>query len=209
MPTKRLSSAPITIISASAGRFAGSPGVNDIHHGADDNASGTAALIEVARQLAVAREKTAAARLCSSPSPAKSAGCSAVPAMFASRSFRWIKPSPCSTWIWSAGLHDNKLIVYGNGTAAGVGCATERFNEKFGFDITRHPEGVRAQRSFVVLRQANSGAAFLHRHAQRLSPPHRHGRQNQRRRHGARDRIGHRHRRGRRRGRDAAKIPGG
>ena len=68
-------------------------------------------------------------------------------------------------------LHDNKLIVYGNGTAPEWDVLLKKFNEKLAFDITRHPEGARTQRPLFVLHQANSSAALLHWHAQRLPPP--------------------------------------
>ncbi len=49
------------------------PNSKEIHNGADDNASGTATLIEVARQIAASRSASRGGGWCSSPSPARSA----------------------------------------------------------------------------------------------------------------------------------------
>ena len=70
-------------------------------------------------------------------------------------------------------LTDDKLIVYGTGTAKEFDPLVERLCKEHGFKLTQAAGRLRAQRSFVVLRQEDSRAALLHRHAQRLSPAQR------------------------------------
>ena len=55
-PTRPWSSAPITIISATAASAAGIPRSRTIHHGADDNASGTTSVMELARRFGAMQE---------------------------------------------------------------------------------------------------------------------------------------------------------
>ena len=54
------------------GAGSAAPGVKEIHNGADDNGSGTAVLIEVARQAGQRGRRNCRGGSCSSPSPAKS-----------------------------------------------------------------------------------------------------------------------------------------
>lgn len=81
------------------GNFSLSPGTNDIHHGADDNASGTAAIIELARQFAGGNPRGSKvpfqinALSFSSPLAAKKKACSVQNTTSPIPSGRWIKPS--------------------------------------------------------------------------------------------------------------------
>ena len=65
---------------------------SDIHNGADDNASGTSMVLEMARRLGARRDPPRAASS-SWRSRARNAGCSAPSIMFSTRSFRSNPPS--------------------------------------------------------------------------------------------------------------------
>ena len=87
-------------------------------------------------------------------------------------------------------LKDDKLIVHGTGTATEFEPLVDRLGKQFGFTITQEARRLRPQRSLVVLCQADSGAALLHRQPQGLSPPQRRLRQAEHRRHAPRGRDG-------------------
>ena len=70
-------------------------GSTAIHYGADDNASGTAALLELARRFGVAQGPRRAGGSCSSPSPPRSRGCSGRCTTATSRRSRSRTRSPC------------------------------------------------------------------------------------------------------------------
>ncbi len=115
-------------------------GVNAIHHGADDNASGTATVIEVARQLA-AREKKLPRRVVFIAFSGEERGLLGSAHYVRDPLVPLEKTIAMLNMDMVGRLHDNKLIVYGNGTAPEWDPLLNRFNEKLNFEITRHPEG--------------------------------------------------------------------
>ncbi len=115
-------------------------GVNAIHHGADDNASGTAAVIEVARQLA-SREKKLPRRVMFITFSGEERGLLGSARYVREPLIPLDKTIAMLNMDMVGRLHDNKLIVYGNGTAPEWDVLLKKFNEKLAFDITRHPEG--------------------------------------------------------------------
>ncbi len=81
------------------------PDAVEIHNGADDNASGTAALLAVARELIDAGRRTASRRRGSWRFRSRKKACSGRRRSSANRQAVWrsTKCSRCSTWTWSAG----------------------------------------------------------------------------------------------------------
>ena len=78
------------------------PWTTDIHNGADDNASGTATLLEIAHRLATSGTKPRR-RIVFIAFTGEERGLLRQRASTpASRASRWKKPSPCSTSTWSA-----------------------------------------------------------------------------------------------------------
>jgi hypothetical protein len=116
------------------------PGSHEIHHGADDNASGVAAMLEIARQLA-AREKKLPRRIVFIAFTGEERG------LYGSAHYVKDPLVPLDKTIAMLNLDmvgrltDDKLIIYGNGTAAEWDDLINRLNEKHAFQITRHPEG--------------------------------------------------------------------
>ncbi len=116
------------------------PGSSEIHNGADDNASGVAALLEVARQLA-SQEKKLPRRIVFIAFTGEERGLLG--------SARYVRDPivPLNKTIAMLNmdmvgrLDDDKLIIYGTGTAAEWQDLIDDLNEKFAFKITRHPEG--------------------------------------------------------------------
>jgi hypothetical protein len=122
------------------GAGSASPGVREIHNGADDNGSGTTVLIEVARQLA---------------SRAKKLPRSVVFVAFTGEergligSARYVRNPlvPLESTVAMLNmdmvgrLQDEKLIVHGTGTAEEFDALVERFGKQYGFEITKKPGG--------------------------------------------------------------------
>ena len=92
------------------------PGVKAIHHGADDNASGTAAVIEVARQLA-SREKKLPRRIVFITFSGEERGLLGSARYVREPLIPLNKTIAMLNMDMVGRLHDNKLIVYGYGTA--------------------------------------------------------------------------------------------
>jgi hypothetical protein len=117
-----------------------SPGSNDVHNGADDNASGTAALIELAGRLASRPEKLPR-RLVFIAFTAEELGLIG--------SARYVKEPvfPLENTIAMLNmdmvgrLKDDKLIVYGTGTTPRWEPELKSLNERAKFDLSFKPEG--------------------------------------------------------------------
>jgi hypothetical protein len=116
------------------------PGSHEIHHGADDNASGVAAMLEITRQLA-GREEKLPRRIVFIAFTGEERG------LFGSAHYVKDPLFPLDKTIAMLNLDmvgrltDDKLIVYGDGTAAQWDNLLDRLNEKHAFQITRHSEG--------------------------------------------------------------------
>ena len=116
------------------------PGVHAVHNGADDNASGVAVMLEVARRLAARPKKLprtvvfvaftgeergllGSARYCKTP---------AVP----------LEDTIAMLNLDMVGrLKDNKLIAHGTGTAPGFAELADRLAQEHGFTLTKSPGG--------------------------------------------------------------------
>ena len=103
-------------------------------------------------------------------------------------------------------LTDEKLTVYGTGTAKEFDPLVDALCRQVRLHADQASGRLRAERSLVVLRQEDSRAAPLHRHAHRLPPPERRHGQAQHRGDAADDRHAGRCRPGDRRHRGAAHL---
>jgi hypothetical protein len=121
------------------GTNSAAPGVEAIHHGADDNASGTAALVEVARQLAARgpfpRTVLFAAFSGEERGLLGSAHYTANPAMPLEKTVAMINLDMVGR------LTDDKLIVHGTGTGTTMEPVVDRLLEGRGFTVTKEPGG--------------------------------------------------------------------
>jgi hypothetical protein len=116
------------------------PGAHTIHPGADDNASGDAALLEIARELA-GREKKLPRRIVFIAFTGEERGLLG--------SARYVKDPliPLDKTIAMLNMdmvgrmQDNKLIVYSNDTAPQFDPLIDKVNAAFGFKIVRQPGG--------------------------------------------------------------------
>ena len=169
------------------------PGTNEIHNGADDNGSGTAALLEVARRLAT-REKKLPRRIVFIAFTGEERGLIGS-ARYCSEPLLPLEKTIAMLNMDMVGrLNDEKLIVHGIDTAAEFEPLIDELNKRYRLRPLEEDRRLRPQRSLLVLRQEDSGAALLHRPAQGLSPAERRLRQAQRAGHAARGRDGGRHR---------------
>jgi len=116
------------------------PGVEEIHNGADDNASGTAALIEVARRLASRPDKLRR-RVVFIAFTAEERG------LIGSAHYVREPVVPLEQTVAMLNmdmvgrLDENKLIIYGTGAAVEFDALVDEINEKYGFEITKKPTG--------------------------------------------------------------------
>ncbi len=116
------------------------PGTHAIHPGADDNASGDTALLEIARELS-GREKKLPRRIVFIAFTGEERGLLG--------SARYVKDPliPLDKTIAMLNMdmvgrmQDNKLIVYSNDTAPQFDPLIDKLNETFGFKIVRQPGG--------------------------------------------------------------------
>ena len=116
------------------------PGSTEIHHGADDNASGAAALVEVARQLA-GREKKLPRRIVFIAFTGEERGLLGSARYVRDPLVPLDKTIAMLNMDMVGRLVDDKLVIYGNGTAEEFDSLLNNLNEKYAFKITRHPEG--------------------------------------------------------------------
>lgn len=116
------------------------PGVEEIHNGADDNASGTAALIEVARRL-TARPEKLRRRVVFIAFTAEERGLIGS-AHYVRHPLVPLEQTVAMLNMDMVGrLEENKLIIYGTGAAIEFDALVDEINEKYGFDITKRPTG--------------------------------------------------------------------
>jgi hypothetical protein len=116
------------------------PGVNEIHNGADDNGSGTAALLEVARRLASRPEKLSR-RVVFIAFTGEERG------LLGSAHYVKNPLYPLQNTIAMLNmdmvgrLRDDKLIVYGTGTSDELEQTLDNVNKGYGFQISKQPSG--------------------------------------------------------------------
>lgn len=116
-------------------------GERAIHNGADDNASGTAALIEIARALAQTPPEGDRRRIVFVAFTAEERG------LLGSGQYLRDPPYPLDTTVAMINmdmigrLKDDRLILYGTGTAKPFDGWIEELNEQYGFQLKKEPGG--------------------------------------------------------------------
>jgi hypothetical protein len=115
-------------------------GSKDIHNGADDNASGTVALLEVARQLA-GREHKLSRRVVFIAFTGEERGLLGSGYYVEHPLFPLDKTVAMLNMDMVGRLKDDELIVYGTGTAKNFESLLDDINDHFGFKIKREPGG--------------------------------------------------------------------
>ncbi len=116
------------------------PWSTDVHNGADDNASGTAALLEAARYFGRQSGKPKR-RLVFIAFTSEERGLLGSNHYVKNPRYPLEKTVAMLNMDMVGRLSDNKLIVYGTGTAAEFNGLVDKLNENHKFAITRHPEG--------------------------------------------------------------------
>jgi len=119
------------------------PRSNEVHNGADDNASGTAVLLEIARRLAV-REKPPARRIVFIAFSGEERGLLGSAHYARHPLFPLEKTVAMLNMDMVGRLQENKLIVHGTGTAKEFDAWVEKLNaggENGGFELVKKPGG--------------------------------------------------------------------
>jgi hypothetical protein len=122
------------------GTSSAEPGSQEVHNGADDNASGVAVLLEVARRL-VALDRKLPRRVLFVAFTGEERG------LLGSAHYTAHPPVPLQQTIAMLNmdmvgrLKDDKLIVYGTGTAEEFDLLVKRMNAQHGFRIVKKPSG--------------------------------------------------------------------
>ncbi len=111
-----------------------------VHNGADDNASGTAALLEVARRLA-SRDQKPRRRIVFIAFSGEERGLLGSAHYVKNPRFPLDNTVAMINMDMVGRLKDNKLIVYGTGTAEEFDPLIERLNKSHEFQLTKKPEG--------------------------------------------------------------------
>jgi hypothetical protein len=122
------------------GEGSAAPGVHEIHNGADDNGSGTTALIEVARQLA-GRGQKLPRRLVFIAFTGEERGLLGSAHWVRDPLFPIDKIVAMLNMDMVGRLQDEKLIVHGTGTATEFDALADRIGKEYGFQITKKPSG--------------------------------------------------------------------
>jgi hypothetical protein len=123
-----------------AGSGSLAPWSTDVHNGADDNASGTAALLEAARYFGRQSGKPKR-RLVFMAFTSEERGLLGSNHYVKNPRYPLEKTVAMLNMDMVGRLSDNKLIVYGTGTATEFNGLVDKLNENHKFTITRHPEG--------------------------------------------------------------------
>ena len=148
------------------------PGSHEIHNGADDNASGTVSVLELARRFGQ-RGKKPPRKLVFMTFSGEEEGLIGSAYYVKNPVFPLNKTIAMINLDMVGRLKDDKLTVYGIGTAP----HWEKLLKKLAPHAPAPPDpqagGLWTQRPVVVLRQENPRAALLHGHASRLPPPDR------------------------------------
>ncbi len=122
------------------GMGSAAPGVHAIHHGADDNGSGAAALVEVARQLA-ANDNKRPRRIVFIAFTGEERGLLGSARYVRDPLVPLDKTIAMLNMDMVGRLKDDKLIVYATDTSPAFDPIIDRINKKFKFKITRQPGG--------------------------------------------------------------------
>jgi len=116
------------------------PGSNEIHNGADDNASGTAALIELARRFA-SRDEKPARRLVFIAFTAEEAGLIGSAEYVKNPVFPLEKTIAMFNMDMVGRLNEDKLTVFGTGTAPEWPALLKRLAPEHRLEVIEKPEG--------------------------------------------------------------------
>ena len=167
-PSRGSRSARITTTSAAAAMAIRSPPrrtPGKIHHGADDNASGTAAVLAAGRELAKAQRSRHVLLAFWS---AEEIG------LIGSNAFVTTPPVPNDqlaayfNFDMVGRMQDNKLTVQAVGTSPSWRSIIERANVAAGFDLVAAGRSLSAHRRGQLQRRRRAEPGLLHRHARRL-----------------------------------------
>jgi hypothetical protein len=166
-------------------------GSKEIHNGADDNASGTAVLLDVARRLA---GKKLPRRIVLIAFTGEERGLLGSGHYVHNALFPLSKTIAMLNMDMVGRLKNDDLTVYGTGTAKEFDALVTKLNDRdpIPFLDQARTWRVRAERPRQFLRREDSGLSFLHRLAQRLPSPERRHRQIEHRRDAADRRVRHR-----------------
>jgi hypothetical protein len=116
------------------------PGSKEIHNGADDNASGAAALIEVARLLAGRPEKLPR-RIVFLAFTGEERGLIGSARYVRDPLIPLDKTIAMLNMDMVGRLTDDKLIVFGTGTASELDPLVDQLGKQFGFEVSKKPGG--------------------------------------------------------------------
>ena len=116
------------------------PWTNDIHNGADDNASGTAAMLETAFQIAN-RKEASRRRIVFMAFSAEERGLIGSARYAKEPIFALDNTVAMINYDMVGRMSDNKLIITGTGTSTIWPQMLDGLREEFPFEITRKPEG--------------------------------------------------------------------
>ncbi len=117
------------------------PGSTDVHNGADDNASGTVALLELARRLGARSEKPAR-RLVFIAFTGEEMGLLGSARYVKEPAYPLDKTVAMFNMDMVGRLQDDKLTVFGAGTSGRWESELKRLNESAKFQLTLKPEGL-------------------------------------------------------------------
>lgn len=123
-----------------AGSGSLAPWTTDVHNGADDNASGASALLEVARMLA-GQPRTNARRIVFVAFTGEERGLLGSEHYADHPIFPLEKTIAMVNMDMVGRLKDNKLIVYGTGTSTQFDPLIDKLNKKYAFDLKKDPAG--------------------------------------------------------------------
>jgi hypothetical protein len=116
------------------------PWTTAVHNGADDNASGTATLLEVARQLATSNKKPQR-RIVFMAFTGEERGLLGSAHYVREPRFPLERTIAMFNLDMVGRLNDDKLIVYGTGTAKEFEPLVDELGSKHGFQLTKYPGG--------------------------------------------------------------------
>jgi acetylornithine deacetylase/succinyl-diaminopimelate desuccinylase-like protein len=122
------------------GAGSAAPGVKEIHNGADDNGSGTAALVEIARELA-ARGKKLPRRVVFIAFTGEERGLIGSARYVRNPLVPLDKTIAMINLDMVGRLTDDKLIVHGTGTGSGFDELVDRVCKAYQFRVTKKPSG--------------------------------------------------------------------